>query len=322
MNIKRNDLLKIYEMMWRIRKFEEKAIELYSKALIGGSIHTYIGEEAIAATIGILLRKDDFISSTHRGHGHILGKGTDPKEAMAELLGKATGSCKGRGGSMHIADFDNGILGANGIVGGGIPMAVGAGLSAKMRGTDQVSVAYFGDGASNRGDFHEAMNLATVWELPVIFACENNGFGMTVPIDESTKEKDIYLRSKGYGMQGVKVDGNDVLAIYKEVSKAIQKARKGNGPTFIEFKTYRWRGHWEGDAMNYRDAVIAEKWITRCPIKALGNTLVKEYQVDEDQLKQIEASITEEIVKASEFALNSPDPDASEALNDVFTEAV
>jgi len=319
MKIAKEILLDIYEMMFRIRKFEEKAIDFYSKKLIGGSLHTYVGEEAVAATIGRLLNKDDYISSTHRGHGHILGKGAKPDRALAELFGKVTGYCKGRGGSMHIADLDNGILGANGIVGGGIPAAVGAGLSSKLLKNGRVSVAYFGDGAVNQGTFHESINLAAVWNLPVIFACENNGFGMTVPICESTKEEDIYLRAKGYGIPGFKVDGNDVCAIYEAASAAIDRARKGQGPTLLEFKTYRWRGHWEGDSMCYREESETLKWMDMCPIKRLKKILIEEYKIGKDILENIESKVEKEIDEAALFAINSPEPDKKDLLDDVFT---
>ena len=319
MKIKKEVLLDIYTMMVRIRKFEEKALDFYSQALIGGSIHLYIGEEAIAATVGKLLNKDDYISSTHRGHGHILGKGAQPDKALAELLGKETGYCKGRGGSMHIADLDNGILGANGIVGGGIPAAVGAGLSSKLLKNGRVSVAYFGDGAANEGSFHESINLATLWQLPVIFACENNCYGMTVPISESTREEDIYLRAKGYGLPGYKVDGNDVFAIYDTASTAINRARKGEGPTLLEFKTYRWRGHWEGDDMCYREESELTEWMEKCPIKRLEKSLIEEYGFDKKDLENIAVKIIDEINKAGDFALNSPDPDPKNLLDDLFT---
>ncbi len=318
MGIKKEDLLDIYKMMLRIRKFEEKALDFYGRSLTGGSIHLYIGQEAVAATVGKLLNKDDYISSTHRGHGHVLGKGARTDRAFAELFGKVTGYCKGRGGSMHIADFENGIIGANGIVGGGIPAAVGAGLSSKMLKNGRISVAYFGDGAANTGSFHESINLATVWDLPVIFACENNGYGMTVPIAESTKEEDIYLRAKGYGLPGYKVNGNDVFAVYEATSKAISRARKGKGPTLLEFKTYRWRGHWEGDPLCYREEAEVKEWMKKDPIKRLEKNLIEEYGIEKKELENIEVQIKAEINRAGEFALNSPDPDPKDLLDDVF----
>lgn len=320
MEINKENLLDIYRIMIRIRKFEEKALELYRQSLMGGSVHLYIGEEAVAATIGKLLRKDDYISSTHRGHGHIIGKGARTDLAMAELLGKATGFCKGRGGSMHIADFDNGILGANGIVGGGIPAAVGAGLSAKMQGRDSVSLAYFGDGAANEGSFHESINLAAVWKLPVIFVCENNLYGMTVPISESTVESDIYLRGSGYGVPSEKVDGNDVFAVFKAATRAIERARSGEGPTLLEFKTYRWRGHWEGDPMDYRTEEELNEWMMKCPIKQFEDRLMQDFGVKREELDYITDEVADEIEKAGDFAINSPYPDPATLLDDLFAE--
>ena len=316
--IKKDDLLDIYTIMTRIRKFEEKAADFYKKALIKGSLHLYIGEEAIAATVCKLLNKDDYISSTHRGHGHIIAKGAKPDKAFAELLGKQTGYCKGRGGSMHISDLDTGILGANGIVGGGIPTAVGAGLSSKILSNKKVSVVFFGDGAANQGTFHESINLAALWQLPVIFVCENNHFGMTVPISESTREEDIYLRARGYGLPGYKIDGNDVIAIYETAYMAIENARNGKGPALLECKTYRWSGHWEGDSCFYREEAELEKWVKKCPIKRLEKILVEEYGIDKAELEKTGLMIDAEINQAADFALNSPYPDPKDLLEDVF----
>lgn len=318
--MQKSDLLSIYEMMWRIRKFEQKAFDLQTQNLIGGSIHLYTGEEAIASTVGHLLRKDDYICSTHRGHGHILGKGARTDLAMAEILGKATGYCKGRGGSMHIADLDSGILGANGIVGGGIPCAAGAGLSIKMRKTDQVSVSYFGDGAANEGTFHESLNLASLWNLPVIFICENNLYGMTVPIGESTKEPDIFKRAAGYGMYGEMADGNDVSAVWKTIENAIKRARGGEGPSLLEFKTYRWRGHWEGDPMNYRTDKELKEWQAKDPIVQLEKQLTDNWEVSKTEIEEIQQKVQKEIEQAAAFAIQSPFPDVSTVMDDLYTE--
>ena len=313
------DLLKIYEMMQRIRKFEFKSQDFNNQGLVGGSIHLYVGEEAIASTVGFLLRKDDYICSTHRGHGHVLGKGIPSKYALAEILGKETGSNRGRGGSMHIADLDLGILGANGIVGGGIPCAAGAALSIKMRGTDQVSVSFFGDGAANEGSFHESLNLASLWELPIVFICENNLYGMTVPIGESTKVHDIYKRAAGYGMRSAVADGNDVFAVWDAAEKAISDARKGKGPTLLEFKTYRWRGHWEGDPLNYRTEEELEEWKKRDPLPAFEKSLMADYGVKKETLQEIDRKMTEEMDEAAKFALESPYPDPATVMENVFT---
>ena len=321
MTYDKTTLLEIYRRMVRIRDFEYRGIAINDEGVMGGSIHTYIGEEAIGATIGTLLRKDDYVSSTHRGHGHILGKGSDPKRAMAELLGRSTGFCKGKGGSMHIADFDNGIIGANGIVGGGIPIGVGAGLSIKLRGKDNVSVVYFGDGASNLGSFHEAANLASVWELPVIFVCENNLYAMSGRLYEHTKEPDIYKRAVGYGMRGLKVDGNDVFAVYEAASEAIENARVGKGPTLLECKTYRWRGHWEGDRQDYRSQDEVKQWKSNSDcIKMLRDRLISDYGVTEAELDKIDAEEEMVINEAEKFARESPYPETSELLTDLFTE--
>ena len=316
--IDKTKLLEIYETMIRIRKFEEKAIQINATGKIGGSIHLYIGEEAIAATVGRTLRKEDYISSTHRGHGHILGKGARSDLAMAELLGKETGYCKGRGGSMHIADIENGIVGANGIVAGGIPGAVGVGLSMKMQKLDNVSVVFFGDAATNQGAFHEAMNLASVWKLPVIFICENNGYGISVTLKESTSVKNISIRAKAYDMPGRRVDGNDVFEIHKALSKAINRARSSKGPSLIECVTYRWRGHWEGDPQVSRSAEDLQRWKDKCPIKKLKKHLLEKENVFENILDKIDKKVSDEIEDAARFALDSPYPDPNDLLKDLF----
>ena len=321
--IAKTDLLTIYEMMQRIRKFEYKAYDLQMKGYMGGAIHLSIGQEAIPATIGRLLENDDYICSTHRGHGHLLGKGADPNRALAEVLGKAGGYCKGRGGSMHIADPAIGILGTNGIVGGGIPCAVGAGFSIKYRRTAQVSVAYFGDGAANEGSFHESMNMAAVWNLPVLFACENNLYGMSAPIAETTKETSLYKRAAGYGIYGAQVDGNDVLAVWDAAEEALGRARDPDAecrPSLLEFRTYRWRGHFEGDPMEYRPKGELEKWTPLDPIARLENKLVSEWGVSAQELKAIRDAVDREIAAAEKFALDSPYPDPATVMDGLFTE--
>lgn len=313
-------LLEIYRIMVRIRLFEYKVIDINDEGIIGGSIHTYIGEEAVGATMGVLLRKDDYVSSTHRGHGHIIGKGAEPKYALAEVLGKVTGYCKGKGGSMHIADFNKGILGANGIVGGGIPAGVGAGLSSKMLNQDRVSVIYFGDGACNNGSFHESANLAATWALPVIFVLENNGYAMTARLWEQTHQPDMYKRGEGYGMFAQQADGNDVLAVYDLASDAIERARSGKGPSLLELKTYRWRGHWEGDRQVYRSQEEVEKWKRAADcIKIFKDRLTTEFGVLPEALDAIEEEEERLIEEAERFARDSLFPDVSELLTDVFT---
>ncbi len=318
--IKKDKLLWIYTKMNEIRKFEEKAFKLFEANKLRGSVHLYIGEEAIAATVISLLRDNDYITSTHRGHGHGIAKSGDLNRAMAELMGKETGFCKGRGGSMHIADLKKGNLGANAIVGGGIPIAVGGALAAKLKGTDQVAVSFFGDGASNQGTFHESINLASVWKLPAIFVCENNSFAISVPVETSTSVKDIGVRGKGYDIPGVTVDGNDVLAIYDAAEKALKRAKAGKGPTLIECKTYRWKGHWTGDPEVYRTREQVAEWVEKCPIKRLRKYMLDEKIATEKELSDIEAAADAAVEEAAEFALSSPEPDPAHVLDDVFYE--
>jgi pyruvate dehydrogenase E1 component alpha subunit len=308
-------------MMNKIRRFEEKAFVLFQENALRGSVHLYSGEEAVAASVMALLRKDDYITSTHRGHGHGIAKSNDLKKAMAELMGKETGFCKGRGGSMHIADLEQGHLGANAIVGGGIPIAVGGALALKMRGTDRVCVSFFGDGASNQGTFHESLNLASVWKLPVIFVCENNGFGISVPVKQSTSVKDIAVRAAGYDMPGEAIDGNDVLAVLDATEKAIARARKGEGPSLIECKTYRLRGHWTGDPEVYRTRQEVESWAAKDPIRRLRQYLIDNGMADAGRLDAIDAATQAEVEEATKFALNSPEPDPATVMDDVFCEA-
>lgn len=318
--IDRERLVWIYGTMQKIRKFEEMALKFFEENKLRGSVHLYIGEEAIAATVCSLLRETDSITSTHRGHGHCIAKGAELGKAMAELMGKATGYCKGRGGSMHIADLTKGNLGANAIVGGGIPIAAGAALAAKLRGTDQVAVTFFGDGASNQGTFHESINLAALWKLPVIFICENNGFGISVPLRESTSIPDIGLRGTAYGIPGYTVDGNDVFAIDEAVSKAIERAKSGEGPTLIECKTYRWLGHWTGDPQIYRTREEVDEWKKKCPIKRLREYMLKNKILDDAEIDRIDKDVKMKVDEAAEFALKSPEPDPATVMEDVYCE--
>jgi len=316
--IEKERLIWIYKTMNRIRKFEEKALWLFENNLLRGSVHLYIGEEAIAATVCSLLKDTDYIASTHRGHGHCIAKGARLDKSMAELMGKETGYCRGRSGSMHIAEFTKGNLGANAIVGAGIPIAVGAALAAKLRKTGQVAVSFFGDGASNQGTFHEGINLASVWKLPVIFVCENNGFGITVPVRESTSVKDIGVRGAAYDIPGYTVDGNDVFAIEEAVQKALARARSGEGPSLIECKTYRWMGHWTGDPQVYRTREEVEEWKRKCPIKRLREHMEKNNMLAGTELDAIEAEAANEAEEAAKFAIASPEPDPATVMEDVF----
>lgn len=311
---------RIYQNMNRIRCFEMKAVSLFESNKLRGSVHLYVGEEAVAATVCSHLTDEDYIASTHRGHGHCIAKGATLDGAMAELMGKATGYCKGRSGSMHIADLSKGNLGANAIVGGGIPIATGAALASKMQGNGRVSVSFFGDGASNEGTFHESLNLAAVWKLPIIFVCENNLYGISVPAWQSTSVKDISVRGTAYGIPGITVDGNDVEAIDDAFQIAYDRAKAGEGPTLIECKTYRWLGHWTGDPQPYRSREEIEEWKEKCPIKRYRSKLIEEGMFTSEELDQIEREAQEEADRAAEFALNSPDPDPASLLDDVFYE--
>jgi len=305
--------------MLMIRRFDEKAVELYRSGELPGFLHPYIGEEATAVGVCANLRQDDYITSTHRGHGHLIAKGGSLDKMMAELYAKTTGYCHGKGGSMHIADVSLGILGANGIVGGGIPIATGAALSVKMRQTDQVAVSFFGDGASNQGVFHEALNLASIWELPVVYVCENNQYGMGTPQCKHQRIKDISIRAKAYGMPGVSVDGNDVIKVYETADEAITRARRGDGPTLIECKTYRLHGHHVGDpGTSYRTRDEVDEWKQRDPILRLGKIICEEEDFSESELEAIDSEVTEELQRAIQFAKDSPSPQPEEALDDLF----
>jgi pyruvate dehydrogenase E1 component alpha subunit len=319
--ISKEKQLWIYRVMNEIRLFEEKAYEFFLENKLRGSVHLYIGEEAIAAAVISQLTDDDYITSTHRGHGHGIAKSGNLKAAMAELMGKETGFCHGRGGSMHIADLKKGNLGANAIVGGGLPIAVGGALAQSYLGTDRVTVAFFGDGASNQGTFHESLNLASVWKLPAIFVCENNGFGISVPVQQSTSVKDISVRAAGYDIPGVTVDGNDVYAVYEAAEAAIARARKGLGPSLIEAKTYRWKGHWTGDPEVYRTREEVAAWMEKCPIKRMRAKMLADKVATEAELNAIEQKAKADVEEAAEFALSSPEPDPATVMDNVYYEA-
>lgn len=310
--------LRIHEIMLTIRKFEERALRLFEENKLRGSVHLSIGQEAVAATVGAYLRTEDYITTTHRGHGHSIAKGATPNGAMAELMGKETGYCKGRGGSMHIADVDQGNLGANAIVGGGIPHAVGGALSAQMRGTDQVAVTFFGDGAANQGIFHESLNIAAIWNLPVIFICENNEYAMTVASKDVTSVKDIATRAAAYDIPGEVVDGNDVFAVEKAFSKALKRAKEGKGPTLIEAKTYRWEGHWTGDPQVYRTRKEIQKWKEKDPILRFEKHLVDDGVLTQEKIDAKHTEVEQLIEEAVEFAMNSPEPDPATVLDNVY----
>uniref|UniRef100_A0A832EJ73 Thiamine pyrophosphate-dependent dehydrogenase E1 component subunit alpha n=1 Tax=Desulfacinum infernum TaxID=35837 RepID=A0A832EJ73_9BACT len=311
-------LLEMYRTMVKIREFETKVQEFFAAGKIPGFVHLYIGEEAVATGTCAALEPTDYITSTHRGHGHLIAKGGDLKRMMAELFGKRTGYCKGKGGSMHIADVELGILGANGIVGGGGPIANGAALAAQYRGTDQVAVCFFGDGAANQGTTQEAMNLASAWKLPVIFVNENNGYGISCPTCKSMAVADIADRAAAYDMPGVVVDGNDVMAVYEAVWEAVRRARRGDGPSLIECKTYRWRGHFEGDVCTYRDESEVQTWMAKDPIKRFKEKLTDQGVLTADKDHGILAAVAQELEEAVDFAEKSPLPAPEEVLEDVY----
>jgi pyruvate dehydrogenase E1 component alpha subunit len=304
--------------MYLIRRFEEGAEDCYTRGLIHGTMHLSIGQEASAVGAVAPLRADDYILSTHRGHGHCIAKGADPKFMFAEFFGKDNGYCRGRGGSMHIADVAGGNLGANGIVGGGLPIAVGVGLSARMRRSGQVCMVFFGDGASNEGAFHEALNLAAIWRLPVVFVCENNQYGMSMSTARSMPVANVADRAAAYAMPGHVIDGNDFLAVYETAHAACEAARAGDGPSLLECKTYRLRGHSKSDRNLYRTKDEIESWRARDPIPRLRDTLVAAGRMTEARAAAIEAEAGAEIEAAVEFARTSPDPDPHDLERDVY----
>mgnify|MGYP005840515885 CR=1 FL=1 len=313
----REQLINMLRTMYRIRFFEERVKELFGQNQIWGGVHLYIGEEAVAVGTCSALRKDDFITSTHRGHGHCIAKGGDLKRMMAELMGRVTGYCRGRGGSMHLFDLDIGLLGGNGIVGAGLPIAVGAALSAQYRGTDQVVAAFFSDGASNQGTFHESLNLAALWKLPAIFVCENNLYAATTPASKVLPLPDIAARAGSYGIPGAVVDGNDVEAVYEVVAAAVARARAGDGPSLVECKTYRLEGHCMVLDC-YRDPEEHAAWKQRDPVMLLEKRLHERGLVTSGELERLRAEVEGEIREAEEFARSSPFPPPGDmALDDL-----
>jgi TPP-dependent pyruvate/acetoin dehydrogenase alpha subunit len=310
--------VQLYETMQRIRSFEMAVIELFARGKIPGFLHTYVGEEAVAAGVCAALRADDKIISTHRGHGHLIAKGGKLDLMMAELFGRRTGYCKGKGGSMHIAEPDLGMLGANAIVGAGTVIINGAALTAQYLGKDEVAVAFFGDGASNTGAFHEALNMAAVWNLPSIFVCENNGYAESTPQTYHQKIEDVAVRAMAYGIPSTIVDGNDPGAVYLAAKEAVARARSGEGPTLIEAKTYRIRGHYEGDPEIYRTKEEVESWKQKCPIERWRKVLLDK-GIASETIEEIDARIDQELKEAVAFAEESPLPDPAEARSDIFT---
>lgn len=309
MEIAPETLLRLYRTMLTIRLFEQRVSREFRTGEIPGFVHMYVGEEAVAAGVCANLHDDDYVTSTHRGHGHCIAKGCDLDRMMAEIYGREDGLCRGRGGSMHIADFSRGMLGANAIVGGGIALATGAGLAASIRGSTQVSVAFFGDGAANQGVLHESLNLAAIWKLPVIFVCENNGFAESTPFAYATSVADIASRASGYGIPGVVADGADVLGVYAAAKAAVERARAGAGPTLLEVKTYRFMGHFEGDPERYRDDAERSTLRERDSIPALYEHIVASVHATAAELDAVGEEVEAEIAAAVEFARASPFPD-------------
>jgi len=311
-------LLSMYERIALIRAFEETTMRQFADGRIPGFVHLYAGEEAVAVGVCTHLDDSDFITSTHRGHGHCIAKGVDVAAMAAELMGRRTGICKGKGGSMHVADVSKGMLGANGIVGGGIPLACGAGLTAKVHGTDAVTICFFGDGASNQGTFHESLNLAAIWKLPVVFVCENNGYAEATTFEDHWSVMDVAARAHGYDIPGVVVDGLDPLAMFEAAGEAIARARRGDGPTLIEAKTYRFYGHEEGDAATYRTAEEVELHRARDPLTTLAAHLVEKGIATDAELERIRAAAQETVDAAYAAGAEAPWPDPSETVEDVY----
>jgi acetoin:2,6-dichlorophenolindophenol oxidoreductase subunit alpha len=321
MELSHDRLLDTYRTMRTIRSFEQTLNELSQAGRVPGFLHLYAGEEAIAAGVCCSLGDDDYVTSTHRGHGHSIAKGVDLNAMMAEIFGKDAGVCRGKGGSMHIADVGKGMLGANGIVGGGIPLAIGAALSAKVRKTGVVAIAFFGDGASNQGAFHESLNIASILKLPAVFVIENNGYGEATPVEYHVNIHDLAARATSYGIPGVIADGMDFFDVFEKASTAIERARRGEGPTLIECKTYRYFGHYIGDPLTYRSKEETEKVrSTRDPIDNFAKRVVSDGKISASELRALDDQVSKAIAEAVKFAEASPTPRVSELLTDVYVD--
>jgi pyruvate dehydrogenase E1 component alpha subunit len=319
MDLSREDLLGVYRLMRRIRAFEDKLAELVTVGKLAGFLHLYAGEEAVAVGVCMHLSDLDIVTSTHRGHGHCIAKGVEIRGMMAELFGRATGICKGKGGSMHIADLDRGMLGANGIVGAGIPLATGAALTASVKRSGRVAVAFFGDGATNQGQFHEALNMAAIWKLPVVYVVENNGYGEATPTEFVTPVADIAQRAASYAMPSAVADGMDFFDVYEKAGAAIARAREGGGPTLLECKTYRYYGHYVGDPLTYRTKEEAEEVKqNRDPLDLFEQRAVEAGVVDADALRALDGDVTAEVDDAVAWAEGSPFPTDEDVLRDVY----
>jgi TPP-dependent pyruvate/acetoin dehydrogenase alpha subunit len=309
--------LELYRKVLTIRRFEEKVDEFFRKGKVYGAVHTSVGQEAVAVGVAEALNENDQVIATHRGHGHCLMRGAELKPMMAELFGKATGLCKGKGGSMHIVDAKKGMLGAMGIVGAGMPIAAGVGLAIKMLKTDQVCACFFGDNASNGGCFHEALNISALHKLPIVFVCENNLYGISVSVKKTSAVQDIAIRAKAYGIEGIIADGMDVVAVYEAAKKAVENARKGKGPTLLECKTYRFLGHSRGDPPYgvYRTKDEWESWKQRDPLLVLA----KRGKLNPKEIDRIDQEVSEAMAEAARYAEESPQPELGTALEDIYS---
>ncbi|MHA2047355.1 MAG: thiamine pyrophosphate-dependent dehydrogenase E1 component subunit alpha [Candidatus Thorarchaeota archaeon] len=324
MTVDKKMLKELFSRTLKVRRFEEKVWGLFGENLVPGTLHLYLGQEAVAAGVTAALKKTDWIQSTHRGHGHVVAKGADMNAALAELLGKESGSCKGKGGSMHITQFDVGVLGATGVVASGLPIAVGAALSCQMRGTKDVVACFFGDGASNNGTFGESLNMSAIWKLPLIWIVENNLYAMGTPIKMTCASATIAQRAEGYCIPNVVVDGNNALEVYEATVEAVKRARAGDGPTLIECQTYRMHGHSRFDPAKYRPEDEAKYWLSeeRDAVRIIREIAIKQGALTEKDVEKIEAKITKDVDKAGEFAKKAEYPKPEDALNDVFAEVL
>lgn len=316
--IGKKDALSYLKQMMQIRQFEDKIMDLLARNIAEGGSHLYAGEEAVAVGVMAAIRPDDYITSTHRGHGHCIAKGGKLDELMAEILGKRTGCCKGKGGSLHLADVATGNLGANGVVGGGLGIATGAGLSMKMQKTGKVVVCFFGDGATNQGIFHECLNMASVWKLPVLYVCENNHYGMSVSVKRASAVEDLTKKASAYDMPSESADGMDVLAVKEVAGKWAEHARSGKGPVLLEFETYRYYGHSRSDPRAYRTREEEEEWRSRDCIESFWKKMVDAKVLTEQECTGTGSAVTREIDAAVEFAVASPDPDPAELYEDLY----
>ena len=318
LGLSKNKLVEMYETMVEIRHFEEMATQLYGLGKVHGTMHLSIGQEAVAVGTGLTLQSNDYLMNHHRGHGHFIASGADVNKMMAEFLGKDTGFCHGRGGSMHIADVNANNLGAQGIVGAQMGIAVGVGIAIKINKTDQVALVIFGDGAANRGIFHESLNMASIWNLPIVYLCENNHYGMSAEVERVSGKVPFRDRAEALGVPGYFVDGNDALAVYEYLKKAFDHARQGLGPVFLEVETYRHLGHSKSDRNLYRSKEEIEEWKQKCPIRSFRNLLLEKNILTENQIDEIDKKMAKVIEDAVEYAENSPEPKIEDVTEYVY----